>query len=161
MSKSKPVFNATRRKVLKGTTVAASAAAVGPWVVSPKALSSSGEVNCTIWTDYIPANVIEDFTAATGIKVNYKELGSNEELINQMKATKGAGVDLCSPTNNRSGQWVDLDLLQETLLRLSQLVGDFEDDLAELDVNPFIVTERADQSFAVDARVRLTGPDDL
>ena len=104
--------NISRRKFLKGTTAAGAAAAVGPWIVTPKVLASSGEVNCTIWTDYIPANVIEDFTAKTGIKVNYKELGSNEELINQMKATKGAGVDLCSPTNNRSGQWVDLGLLQ-------------------------------------------------
>ena len=104
--------NQPRRKVLKGATVAAGAAAVGPWVVSPKVFSSSGEVNCTIWTDYIPKNVIKDFTKKTGIKVNYKELGSNEELINQMKATKGAGVDLCSPTNFRSGQWVDLGLLQ-------------------------------------------------
>ncbi len=106
------IVDTKRRSIVKGTAVAGAAAAVGPWVVSPKVLSSSGEVNCTIWTDYIPANVIEDFTAATGIKVNYKELGSNEELINQMKATKGAGVDLCSPTNNRSGQWVDLNLLQ-------------------------------------------------
>ncbi|MDH3694902.1 MAG: extracellular solute-binding protein [Gammaproteobacteria bacterium] len=109
---TKKQSNISRRKFLKGTTAAGAAAAVGPWIVSPKVLASSGEVNCTIWTDYIPANVIEDFTAKTGIKVNYKELGSNEELINQMKATKGAGVDLCSPTNNRSGQWVNLGLLQ-------------------------------------------------
>ena len=106
------IVDQKRRSVVKGTAVASAAAAVGPWVVSPKVLSSSGEVNCTIWTDYIPADVIADFEAATGIKVNYKELGSNEELINQMKATKGAGVDLCSPTNNRSGQWVELGLLQ-------------------------------------------------
>jgi len=97
----KPV-NPSRRRVVKGAAVAAAAAAVGPWVVSRRALGA-GEVNCTIWTDYIPAGVISDFTAATGIRVNYKQLGSNEELINQMKATKGAGVDLCSPTNNRSG----------------------------------------------------------
>ena len=48
-----------------------------------------------------------------------------------------------------------LALLEESLLRLSQLVSDFEDDLAELDLNPFIVTERADRSFIVDARVGL------
>ena len=101
----------TRRKVLKGTVVAGAAAAVGPWIISSKALASSGEVNVTMWSDYIPKPVIEDFTKATGIKVNYKDLGSNEELINQMKATKGAGVDVCSPTNNRSGQWIKLGLL--------------------------------------------------
>lgn len=101
-----------RRKFIKASTAAGVGAAVGPWIVSPSVLASSGEVNCTIWTDYIPANVISDFTKKTGIKVNYKELGSNDELINQMKATKGAGVDLCSPTNNRSGQWSALNLLQ-------------------------------------------------
>ncbi len=104
--------NVSRRKFLKGTAAASTAAAVGPWVISPKALASSGEVNVTMWTDYIPADVIADFKKDTGIQVNFKELGSNEELINQMKATKGAGVDICSPTNNRSGQWIELGLLQ-------------------------------------------------
>jgi spermidine/putrescine transport system substrate-binding protein len=56
--------------------------------------------------------VIADFTKKTGIKVNYRKLGSNEELINQMKASNGAGFDLCSPTANRSRQWQSLDLLQ-------------------------------------------------
>ncbi len=107
----KTKHQASRRKVIKGTAVAGAAAAVGPWIISSKALASSGEVNVTMWSDYIPKPVLEDFTKATGIKVNYKDLGSNEELINQMKATKGAGVDVCSPTNNRSGQWVELGLL--------------------------------------------------
>ena len=111
MSKSSK-HNASRRKVLKGIA-AGTAASVGPWVVSSNVLAaSSGEVNVTMWSDYIPKDVREDFTKETGIKVNYKDLGSNEELINQMKATKGAGVDICSPTNNRSGQWVKLGLLQ-------------------------------------------------
>jgi len=53
---------------------------------------------------------------------------------------------------------VALDLVHEALLRLSQLVGDFRDDLAELDVNPLIVTERREVSFVVDARISLTAP---
>jgi acetyltransferase len=51
---------------------------------------------------------------------------------------------------------VAIDFLEEALLRLSQLVGDFRDDLAELDVNPFIVTDRKDASYVVDARIALT-----
>jgi spermidine/putrescine transport system substrate-binding protein len=101
-----------RRKFIKVTTAVAAATAAGPWVVSPDVLASSGEVNCSIWTDYIPARVIDDFTNATGIKVNYRELGSNEELLSQMKTSKGTGVDLCSPTNNRAKQWSALNLLQ-------------------------------------------------
>ena len=45
--------------------------------------------------------------------------------------------------------------IEEGLLRLSQLVSDFEDELAELDLNPFIVTERPEDSFVVDARISL------
>ena len=51
---------------------------------------------------------------------------------------------------------VDLGFLEQSLLRLSQLVGDLEDDLAELDINPLIVTGTARSSFVVDARIALT-----
>jgi acyl-CoA synthetase (NDP forming) len=51
---------------------------------------------------------------------------------------------------------VSLSSIEEGLLRLSQLVSDFEDELAELDINPFIVTEQAADSFVVDARIALT-----
>jgi acyl-CoA synthetase (NDP forming) len=50
---------------------------------------------------------------------------------------------------------VDLAFLEESLLRLSQLVGDLEDELAELDVNPLIVTGDRKSSFVVDARIAL------
>jgi acyl-CoA reductase-like NAD-dependent aldehyde dehydrogenase len=50
---------------------------------------------------------------------------------------------------------VDLALVESCLLRLSQLVGDLEDEIAEIDLNPLIVTERRRGSFVVDARVAL------
>ena len=102
----------SRRKFIKSGVAASAAVAVGPWVISSKALASSGEVNVLLWSDYLPNDYLEQFAAETGIKVNYTGIGSNEEIINKMKATKGKGVDICSPTNVRSGQWVDLDLLQ-------------------------------------------------
>jgi acyl-CoA synthetase (NDP forming) len=55
----------------------------------------------------------------------------------------------------RGEEPVALDLLEECLLRLSQLVEDFRDDLDELDLNPLIVTARRDRSFVVDARIAL------
>ncbi len=102
----------SRRKFLKTTGAAGTAAAVGPWVISPKVLASSGEVNVLMWSDYLPPDYLDAFKAETGITVNYTGIGSNEEIINKMKATKGKGVDICSPTNVRSGQWIDLELLQ-------------------------------------------------
>jgi acetyltransferase len=53
---------------------------------------------------------------------------------------------------------VDLSLVEESLLRLSQMVTDFVGDLAEFDLNPFIVTHHREQSYVVDARVLLREP---
>ncbi|MDH3672308.1 MAG: extracellular solute-binding protein [Gammaproteobacteria bacterium] len=112
MSKKPKFHNPSRRKVLKGAMAAGAVAAVGPWVISPKALAASGEINILMWSDYLPPDFLKAFTSKTGIKVNYTGIGSNEEIINKMKATKGRGVDICSPTNMRSPQWIELGLLQ-------------------------------------------------
>jgi acetyltransferase len=60
-------------------------------------------------------------------------------------------------TGSRGAKSVDLRFLEECLLRLSQLVGDFEEELEELDINPLILTEKREQSLVVDARVILRG----
>ena len=101
-----------RRAVLKGGAAVTAAAAVGPWIVSSNVLAAAGEVNILMWSDYLPPDFMEGFTQKTGIKINYTGIGSNEEIITKMKATKGRGVDICSPTNMRSPQWIELDLLQ-------------------------------------------------
>ncbi len=101
----------TRRKVLKGAAAAGAGAAVGPWIIGSNVLAASGEVNVLMWSDYLPPGFLKAFTAETGIKVNYTGIGSNEEIINKMKATKGRGIDICSPTNMRSPQWIELGLL--------------------------------------------------
>jgi spermidine/putrescine transport system substrate-binding protein len=76
------------------------------------AFSSSGEVDILMWSDYLPDGFIAAFTKETGIVINYTGIGSNEEIINKMKANKGQGADICSPTNNRNLQWAPLELLQ-------------------------------------------------
>jgi acetyltransferase len=52
---------------------------------------------------------------------------------------------------------VAIPLIEECLLRLSQLAGDLGEEIQEIDLNPLIVTERADRSFVVDARIGLAG----
>ncbi len=101
----------TRRSVLKSAAAVGAVAASGPWIVKD-ALSSSGEINILMWSDYLPAKFIADFTSSTGIKINFTGIGSNEEIINKMKANKGQGFDLCSPTNNQGLEWGPLQLLQ-------------------------------------------------
>ncbi len=106
-----PATRLRRRRFLEaaGAGVAAVAA---PSIISPKALASSGEINIMMWSDYLPDSFRESFTKATGITINFTGIGSNEEIINRMRAARGQGFDLISPTMNRAPQWAELDLLQ-------------------------------------------------
>ncbi|MGI9418959.1 MAG: extracellular solute-binding protein [Geminicoccaceae bacterium] len=101
----------SRRSFNKGAAATGLGVLAAPAYVK-NALSSSGEVNILMWSDYLPPSFIEAFTAETGITVNYTGIGSNEEIINKMKATNGQGFDVVSPTNNRNLQWEPLGLLQ-------------------------------------------------
>jgi spermidine/putrescine transport system substrate-binding protein len=101
----------TRRALLKSAAATGAVAAAGPWIVQD-AFSSSGEINAIVWTNYLTKGFLEGFTKKTGIKVNVTPLGSNEELINKLKASKGRGFDMITPTLNRKGQWEPLKLTQ-------------------------------------------------
>ncbi len=101
----------SRRSLLKGGVAAGAVALASPAMVRD-AFSSSGELTMLDWSDYWSKEMLADFTSKTGIKVNYTGYGSNEELINKMKASNGSGADLIGPTNNRNLQWGPLDLLQ-------------------------------------------------
>ncbi len=103
------LFN--RRTVLKAGAGLAGVSAAGPWIVRD-ALSSSGVCRVFIWTGYFPPEFIEAFENSTGIKLEITELGSNEQLLNKLKSTRGRGFDLVAPTLMRAGQWRDLNLLQ-------------------------------------------------
>lgn len=109
MTKTPNGFN--RRSFLKTGTTLGAASLAAPGLVS-KAFASSGEMTLLDWSDYWPEDMLAKFTAETGIKVNYIGVGSNEEIINKMKASNGSGADLIGPTNNRNMQWGPLGLLQ-------------------------------------------------
>lgn len=51
---------------------------------------------------------------------------------------------------------VDLELLQDSLLRLSQMVMELP-EIEELDLNPFIMNPKASDCAVVDARIRVRG----
>lgn len=101
----------SRRAILRGGAAIAAGLAA-PAIVSRRALASSGELNILMWSDYLPETFVSAFEKGTGVKINFTGIGSNEEIINKMKATKGRGFDIVSPTNNRSLQWQPLELLQ-------------------------------------------------
>ena len=48
----------------------------------------------------------------------------------------------------------DIAKVEETLMRISQLVTDFA-DIVELDINPLMISEATGEAIAVDGRIRL------
>lgn len=50
------------------------------------------------WTEYIPATVLEEFTAETGIEVEYATYESNESMYAKLKLLNGSGYDITVPS---------------------------------------------------------------
>lgn len=111
MSRSEIKASVSRRSLLKGAAAAGAAVAM-PAIISPRALASSGQIDIMMWSDYLPESFVKSFTDKTGIKINFTGIGSNDEILNKMKATNGQGFDIVSPTVNRNPLWAELGLLQ-------------------------------------------------
>ncbi|HEY9538308.1 MAG TPA: extracellular solute-binding protein [Kiloniellaceae bacterium] len=102
----------SRRTLLKQAAAGGAIIAVAPAVISSKTLASSGELLIMNWSDYMPQSFLDGFEKKTGITVKHTPFGSNEELLNKMRATKGRGFDLVAPTLDRAAEWQPLGLLQ-------------------------------------------------
>lgn len=72
-----------------------------------------------------------------------------DEMIHSIR-----GYPLLAGTRGEPG--VALDLLQDSLLRLSQMVLDLE-EIVELDINPFVMNPDPAACAVVDARIRVRG----
>jgi spermidine/putrescine transport system substrate-binding protein len=71
-----------------------------------------GELNLFAWSEYLPQIVIDEFTAETGIQVNYEQYASNEEML--AKLTSGAAAyDLVQPSEYTVEAMVKEGLLQK------------------------------------------------
>lgn len=55
-------------------------------------------VNIYNWSEYLPADVINQFEKETGIKINYSTYGSNETMYAKLKSAPNAGYDIVVPS---------------------------------------------------------------
>lgn len=66
---------------------------------SDKSGSGSGEkVVIYNWTEYIPEDVLRQFTKETGIQVEYATYESNEAMYSKLKLLDGKGYDIAVPS---------------------------------------------------------------
>ena len=74
------------------------------------------------WTEYLPKQVINQFTKETGIKVKYSTYDSNEAMYAKVKTLKGKGYDLVVPSTYYVDRMRREELLQKIdKTRLSNL----------------------------------------
>ncbi|MBO1905507.1 extracellular solute-binding protein [Microvirga sp. 3-52] len=83
----------TKRAGLKLATALAALMVVG-------SAQAAEKLRLLTWADYVPKDVMEQFTKETGIEVEVT-LSNNEEMISKLRATQGAGFDLVQPSQDR------------------------------------------------------------
>ena len=112
------------RRLMLRASAAGVALAASPALVR-EGMTQTKTLNILVWDDELPDPVIPDFEKKTGIKVNQTPFAQNEEQINKLQATGGAGFDLCQPTHDRAPQFKDIGVLQPldtSKLKLSNLI---------------------------------------
>ncbi|HEY5983400.1 MAG TPA: spermidine/putrescine ABC transporter substrate-binding protein [Anaerolineales bacterium] len=72
--------------------------------------AKSTELNLYAWSEYVPQQLLDDFTAQHGIKVNYDTYSSNEEMLAKLQAG-ASGYDLVIPSDYMVVAMLKLGLL--------------------------------------------------
>jgi spermidine/putrescine transport system substrate-binding protein len=66
--------------------------------ISFAAQKGKGQVVVYNWSEYIPQDVLDDFTKETGIRVVYSTFESNEAMYARVKLQRGKGYDVIVPS---------------------------------------------------------------
>ena len=128
-------MSVSRRFVLKGSAAAASLLAAPAILRSTAARAASGEVNLFAWAGYISDDMLAAFEKATGIKPTYTPYGTNDELLNQLKANNGSGFDIIWPSVDRVPNYVEFGLVQpidDSKVKWDQVIASAVDGSANM-----------------------------
>ncbi|WP_045222968.1 extracellular solute-binding protein [Desulfonatronum thioautotrophicum] len=101
----------SRRQFMQYVAAGALATAA-PAFISREVLASTGQLNLYSWSDYVYPEMIDSFRQATGIRVNLSTYGSNDEVLNRLRAARGRGFDVVMPSITYTPAWVEQELLQ-------------------------------------------------
>ena len=72
---------------------------------------AAGKLIIYNWSEYIPDDVLEDFTKETGIEIVYSTYESNETMHDKLLVQKGRGYDLVCPSSYFIEQMIKEGLL--------------------------------------------------
>lgn len=103
-------------KIYRVLAVLAMVVLILPACASAK--SKSKTLNLYGWSDYVPQELLDNFSAKYGIKVNYDTYSSNEEMLAKLQAG-ASGYDLVIPSDYTVAIMVKQGMLQP--LDISQI----------------------------------------
>lgn len=100
-------------------------------LAAPAAAAEEKVLNVYNWSEYIPQEVLDQFSAETGIKVVYSTYESNEAMYAKIKLLSGEGYDLVVPSTYfmemliKDGllRKIDLDKIPNFKLLMPRLVN--------------------------------------
>lgn len=102
----------TGRYVRWGLVAAGSVAFVGAVLFLTRETQSIPVVNVCSWGEYIDLDLIDQFEAETGIRVNYQTAESNETMYSLLK-NGGADYDVIVPSDYMIAQLIEEGMLSE------------------------------------------------
>lgn len=77
------------------------------------ATAKDNVVTVFTWAGEIPARVIKQFEAETGVKVNYLTFDTNEAMVTKLRANKNTGFDVIEPSSYYIDRMRRLGLLEK------------------------------------------------
>lgn len=87
--------------------------------INSNSTSESDQVlNVAIWSNYLSKDMAEKFSKETGIKLNFSNYATNEELLAKIQ-TGGSGIDVAVPSDYMVAVMAKLNLLEK--LDLAQI----------------------------------------
>ena len=84
--------------------------------ISSTAFGAQNILNIYIWGNYLPDEVVQQFTKETGISVNVSEYDNNETMYAKLKASSHTGYDIIVP----SSYYVDRLIKQKMLAQIDK-----------------------------------------
>ena len=130
-AKTEPAANGSSGS---GTVYTASSGFVCP-EPNPRVEVQSKEVNLFVWTEYIPADMIECFEKVYGIKINRDEYSSNEEMYAKI-SSGGTNYDLVQPTDYIVSLMIRKNLLQKLDKAKLPVIQNYDPKFMNLEFDP-------------------------
>ena len=117
------------------TTAPTPAGPGGEPVTTPETPATGGVVNFYNWGDYIDEDILAEFTAETGIKVNYMLYETNEQLYSILRQG-GSTFDVIIPSDYMISRLIAEDMLETINLENVPNYALIADEYKGMDYDP-------------------------